>query len=210
MAFLQETGDGIQDANSYISVEYFQDFHTDRGHVSASSLGDTQVQQCCIRASDYIDKRFGRKFRGIRRNHLQGLAWPRIGAQTDDGYLLADIDEIPRKLQMACAEYALRAAVYNELAPDPLLTVPTQDFGEADLPAPADTLPEGLVTSSDEKADIVEEKLTYGSLSSSATYPLNKMSTSVLVGINSIPEYPAADMLLEELLNNNRRILVRG
>lgn len=209
MAFVVETGDGLTDSNSYISVDYFTSYHTDRGHSSIGTLTDNVIQQICIRATDYIDKRFGRKFRGIRRSHTQGLSWPRLSAYTDDRYLLADIDEIPRRLQQACAEYALRAAVYSELAPDPLLTVPTQDFTEATLPTPATDAAPGGISSLTEKVDVIEESTTYETHTSLAPSPGKNIASS-LVSSGNIPEYPAADMLLEELLNNNRRTLIRG
>ena len=59
MAFTLETGSGLELANAYIDVTFFDDFHTDRGR-DISALNATIVETAIVRATDYIDKRFGR------------------------------------------------------------------------------------------------------------------------------------------------------
>jgi len=94
MAFVVETGNGDPTANAYADVAYVDTYHSDRGHVLWT--GSNSVKQACIiRATDYIDKRFGKKFRGTRLQKSQSLEWPRLGAFDDDGFLLNDLDLIP-------------------------------------------------------------------------------------------------------------------
>lgn len=210
MAFTVEDGSALPDSNAYISVAFFQEYHADRGHASAASLVDADVQTCIVRASDYIDKRFGRKFRGKRTHQQQAMEWPRLNAVDDDGFVLVTVDEIPRSLMKACAEYALRAAVYSELAPDPLLPVPTQDFTDTELPDVSTEQGPGAIAETAVKVDVIEESVRFASPVQRNNVTGGKQSTSSLVGVGNIPEYPAADLLMEELLTSGQRRLVRG
>ena len=182
MAFIVETGNGSSTSNAYASVTFVDEYHQERGHhtwVAATH----KKQQAIIGATDYIEKRFGVRFRGSRRTRDQGLQWPRIGARDNGGW---DLDLVPRQLKQACAEYALRVLESGELAPDP----------EDDAP--------GAITGKREKVGPIEEETTYDAGGGRA--PLTS-----LVSSDSIQEYPAADLLLEELLRGaNSRRLIRG
>lgn len=207
MAFTPDDGSGAEDSNAYIDVAYFDTYHGDRGHASAVALDDSVKKVCIVRATDYIDKRFCRKFRGRRQFFGQALEWPRIDAFDDDNYVFR---RIPAQLQKACAEYALRAAVYSELAPDPLMPVPTQDFTDTDLPTAATEQGPGAIAEIDEKVDVLDEHVRYFSPSQRLSTAGGKVSTSSLVAAGNIPEYPAADLLLEKLLTTGKRTLERG
>lgn len=115
MAFTVEDGTGIVGANSYVTLAFVDEYHEDRGQLTWVALAILDRQRFLVRASDYIDKRFGRRFRGFRQNKDQGLEWPRLDAFDDDDYVL---DLIPAQLQKATAEYALRAIDNAQLAPD--------------------------------------------------------------------------------------------
>lgn len=117
MAFVAEDGTGLSNATSYISIAFADTYHTDRGNAAWASATEASRQAALIRATDYIDKRFGKRFKGWRQNKDQALEWPRIGALDQDEHLLNGADAIPRQLQKACAEYALRALT-TTLAPD--------------------------------------------------------------------------------------------
>lgn len=193
MAFEVEDGTGLANANAFISVEFFDSYHEDRGHTAAAGISDEDKETCIVRATDYINKRFGRKMRGSRRGSSQALCVPRLGMYDDDGLNFPEATSgIPLALAQATAEYALRAAVYSELAPDPVLIVPTQDFTGADLPAVPDG-PAGPVTSTSEKVDVIEESVSYA-----------RPRPSALDGSTGIPEYPAADMLIQELIKSTQ------
>lgn len=182
MNFVVEDGSGDPDANAYATVEFVTTYHADRGHFDWVGSSNRK-QQAIVAATDYLDKRFGTRFRGSRRNRDQALQWPRIGATDNSGY---DFPDIPKQLKQACAEYALRVLTLGELAPDP-------SEGE-----------EGEITGKREKVGPIEEEVTYAE-------GVSRSTLTSLVSSGSLLEYPAADLLLEELIksSSNRRI-VRG
>ena len=119
MAFVEEDGTGLSTSNSYVSVSFADTYFSDRGNATwaAATTGDKQA--ALVKATDYIDKLFGPKFRGFKQSQSQALEWPRIGALDNDDYLLngVSLDAIPRALQKATCEYAVRA-LSATLAPD--------------------------------------------------------------------------------------------
>ena len=62
MAFTVEDGSGVEDANAYVEFAYVDEFHLDRGNTEWTGA-DSVKQSAIIRASEYIDKRFGQKSR---------------------------------------------------------------------------------------------------------------------------------------------------
>lgn len=114
MAFTVEDGTGLADANAYISVDAFKEYHDDRGG-DYSSYSDEQIQQGIVRATDYIERRFGARFVGSRETATQSLSWPRQYAYYKD---LREALLVPLPVQQATAEYGLRALAAT-LAPDP-------------------------------------------------------------------------------------------
>ena len=131
MAFTPETGSGDEDANAYIDVAFADEHHADRGNTAWTDFTTAQRESGIIRASDYVDKRFGVRFVGIRKNKRQGLEWPRLDAFDLDNFLYSGVDAVPRNLKKAVAEYALRTLICGVLAPDPNLPVPKQDLTDS-------------------------------------------------------------------------------
>lgn len=115
MAFVAEDGTGLSNANAFADVAFFKTYHDDRGNSYTTLSSDTLIQQVLVRASDYIQRRFGTKFVGLPLNDSQTLAWPRQDAYYPSGWA---IEGIPLEVKQATAEYALRA-VSGSLAPDP-------------------------------------------------------------------------------------------
>lgn len=111
MAFVAEDGTGLADANSLCSVAYADAYFADRG-VAAWTGSNTVKEQKLVAATDYIETRWGQRFRGAVQfpDTPQALSFPRTGIQSDDA--------VPVPIQKACAEYALRA-LSGALAPDP-------------------------------------------------------------------------------------------
>jgi hypothetical protein len=172
MAFTVEDGTVVTGANAYITVAQYRTHHTDRGRAAADSdtgQGDTAVQAAIIQATDYVDKRFGRRFRGDRRTSSQELEWPRTDAWSDDGYTLGDI---PKALVKGVAEYAwLQILLATDLAP----------------------LPDGT-------SGVVEQVTQkVGPITDSKKYAERPMVSSGNL-VQSVKEYPQADMWIEELL----------
>lgn len=212
MAFTVETGTGIVGANAYDLVSSIDTHHADHGQTSWSDFTTPEKQTAIVRATSYIDKRFGRRFVGVRATKDQGLEWPRLSAFDQDGFLLSGSDAIPRQLLKAVAEYALRAAVCGILAPDPPLPVPKQDPTDmANRPEQAET---GQLTRKREKVGPLEEDKWFETTSQVIGRNLAAGATGVKSGLVNdflIPEYPEADMWLEELLRSSMNImLARG
>jgi len=172
MAFTVETGAVVAGANAYMTVAQYRTHHTDRGKVVLNTtLGqtDADVQAAIIKATDYIDKRFGRRFRGERKQRQQELEYPRTDAWDDDGYLLS---EMPGQLLKATAEYAW------------LATQQTTDLA----PVPDGT--QGVVEELSEKVGPIATTTKFAKKPMTDTGNLTQ----------SLPEYPQADLWLEELL----------
>ncbi len=185
--FTVEDGSGISGANAYIDVAFADDYHSGRGH-SDWGGGSGKKQQAIVRATDYVEKRFGQIFRGTRLLNDQGLEWPRInGIDNDDWELREPEDGVPRQLKKAIAEYALIAL---------RLINSTND----------DLAPESGVTEGAVSEETVEVKGTGGAgvreTKKFNTGGSSRASQSGLVSDSAIPEYPAADLWLEELINS--------
>lgn len=116
MAFIVEDETGLADANAYIDVTFADDYFTDRGEAGWTGTND-EKQQAIVRATDFIEQRWGDQFRGIREFPAvpQALSFPRMYLYDREGRA---VEGIPVKLQKACAEYALRALT-GTLFPDP-------------------------------------------------------------------------------------------
>lgn len=176
---------------------------TGSGWSAATLVGGSvdKQMQCCVRSTDFIEKRFKSRFRGERMQKEQALSFPRLGAFDDDGFTL---DGIPSDLKKAQCEYALRAALYNVLAPDGLRNVPSQNFeGE-----------EVSVTPNEQTGSIKSKSVTVGPVKESFTYEsmadiiarnsaaLSRSTQTNIVNDFIIPEYPEADLLIEPLIQD--------
>jgi len=177
--FTVEDGTGLAGANSYIDLTFADTYHEDRQNLSWSAATQAIRQGALIRASEYVDKRFGLRFKGFKSSSTQGLEWPRIGALDADDYLLNGVDDVPRQLQKAVAEYGLRALTLSELAPD------NTDVG---------------VNATETKIGPIVIK-----------NELRNFAATGTVSPSSIPDYPEADLWIQELLTSLRNNkLVRG
>jgi hypothetical protein len=113
MAFTVEDGTGVVGANSYATVAFADAYFAERGNdVWSAITDDADKESYLIRATDYIENFFGRRFIGEMVATDQALSWPRTCASP---YLET---AIPLRLLKATAEYALRA-IDGPLAPDP-------------------------------------------------------------------------------------------
>ncbi len=205
MSFLVEDGTGLSGATAYIAVATADSHHSDRGNSVWTDFTTVEKQSAIVRATDYIDKRFGRRFRGSRQTKAQALEWPRLSALDDDDFLLSDVDDVPRNLQKACAEYALRSLICNVLAPDPTLPVPKQSM-ESGAAARDTSVLTGEVILKRERVGPVEEETRFRTSSQTASANLGagaKGVQSSLVNDFVIPEYPEADLWVEELLESS-------
>lgn len=109
MGLIVETGVGLPDAESYVSVAVADKYFADRGFAKWTALATSEKERGLRLATDYIEGRFASRFRGVRMTEEQALSFPR-----------ADKAVVPVCLQRACAEYAIRALA-APLVADPLV-----------------------------------------------------------------------------------------
>lgn len=191
MAFTAEDGTGVIDANGYIDDTFFDTYFGDRGNTAAVALATADKQVAIVKASDYIDSRFGTVFRGWKSTSYQGLEWPRTDAYDDDDYAL---DEVPSQLQKATAEYAWRAYNLGILAPDPALAFNTRDSIGAGSTESATNI-KGYRT----KVGPIEIEQKFSDAASSGSSSQTATGND-LAAADMIPAYPTADMWLNELI----------
>lgn len=205
-----EDGSGLPNANAYIDVAFADDWHTNMDHGFWLTLNTDAKSSSIVKATMYMDQRFKKKYRGLRQAVEQALGWPRIGAFDDDSFVLY---AIPYQIQRACAEYALRAAWYKTLSPDPLRHVPSQDFSSFPLSSDAEQpdLILGPVRSKTQRVGPLEEVTTYDGANLRDKDTTRAVQTGI-VDDWSIPEYPEADLWLDQVLRNSATgtVLTRG
>ena len=195
MAFLVEDGTGVAGANSFTTIQFFRDYFLDRG-IAGTDIGtipDASVQEILIRATDYIVKRFGTRFKGSRATSTQTLPFPRDGVLID-GDEEAE-DAVPDKIQQATVEYALRANNMT-LAPDPPVPFDQTDASGNIISSG------GVVQRKKEKVDVLEEDTTFSDVNSSYRRAGTRLAEGWM-----IPAYPAADLLLEAFLKSGGRVV---
>jgi len=111
-----EDGTGLGDANAYATVEYVDEYHSTRGIMSWT--GTTEEKETAIvRATDYIETRWGPRFLAARQFPTQALSFPRVGLRTREGH---PVTGVPENVLRATAEYARRALTII-LMPDPVV-----------------------------------------------------------------------------------------
>lgn len=213
--FTVEDGTGLETANAYVSVSFADDYHDGRLHTAWTDASKTvtQKERAIVRATDHVDRLYGQWFRGRRRQKVQALEWPRIGAFDNDGYAMTSEDEVPRNLQRAISEYALRALLIGELTPDTPPPVPSQSLGIDDTnKSPSADSASGTITELREKVGPLEVATKYGSsVGGSTAAGSSKDPLTTVVASGLLPSYPAADMYLQELLKpRDRQTFVRG
>ena len=104
MAFIVETGVGIEGANSYASVEFADGYNSTQ--IDGSNWADVDLpdkQSRLITASQLIDLSF--EFYGRRLTRIQGLEFPRWGLRDRDGFVIPTAP-LPRFIKCAASELA--------------------------------------------------------------------------------------------------------
>ncbi len=171
MAFIVEDGTARVDANAYCAVAFVDSYFADAGGHPAWDAADQAAKEASIvRATRYIDQRFGRLFLSYRATRNQALQWPREWIDGPDGTLRFDINDIPQELEKACAEYAARALA------GPLLSDPA------------------------ESQQVRETSVAVGPIKQTTKFVESEARKSNVVSNGAIQDYPAGDVWLETLL----------
>jgi hypothetical protein len=180
MALIKEDGTIVADANSYADEADADAYQADRGRVGWLDATTEVADAALVRATDYIEGRFGLKFIGQRIGDVQTLSWPRKNAvYVATGNPFPD-DEVPVDIVNACILYA-----------DQIIG-PDGDDLEAmtELSVIPTVSPDGQVKMKKEKVDVLEEVTEYAVGGQSG-------GTSALRTIQPIPE---ADRLVRRWL----------
>lgn len=96
MALVVETGDGIDGANSYVTLNELRNFATSRGVTLSND--DSVVEINSTKAMDYLES-FRSKFQGVKTDSDNVLQFPRKSVYIDN--VLVDNDHIPIELKNA-------------------------------------------------------------------------------------------------------------
>lgn len=75
MAFIVEDGTGLPNATSYVAVQDYRNYYTDRG-IDVSSETDAQIEGYLVRGVEFIDLTY--YFIGVKYSLTQGLEFPRL------------------------------------------------------------------------------------------------------------------------------------
>ena len=105
-----ENGTGLTNANSYVSVEFADDYFSARGVSGWDALETTQKEQALIRATDYIDNIY--QWYGKKSTAEQALRFPRTDLKDYEGN---EITGIPTCLKQAVCDASLISANGTEL-----------------------------------------------------------------------------------------------
>jgi len=79
-------------------------------------LVSDEFETALVRATRYLDDKYGQRWLGSRTNEDQALDWPRLGVEDPDGRWLDD-DIVPQAVKDACCEAALELLVRGDLSP---------------------------------------------------------------------------------------------
>lgn len=117
MTLIVETGAGLPDSESYISVADADTYFAARNNAAWAAIADIPTKEGLLRdATDYMRQTYRLSWIGMRVTILQALDWPRAWVPIPDspgGYhgfpTYLPLDVVPKEVKDACASLALRA-----------------------------------------------------------------------------------------------------
>jgi hypothetical protein len=109
-----EDGTGIENANSYVTVEEATIYALNRGTVLSSNAD--VISALLIKATDYIET-FEYDFIGEKTNSIQSLSWPRIDAYVGETLAYSET-QIPKLLKNAICQAVIAQVSNIDLLPN--------------------------------------------------------------------------------------------
>jgi hypothetical protein len=108
MAFVVETGAGLSNATSYISLAEAEDFVADyfATNTNWSGATDSVKQTALMQATQYLDLKYGQRWVERRTSDDQALDWPRAYVDDRNNYPV-ESDIIPVNIKRATVVMAL-------------------------------------------------------------------------------------------------------
>lgn len=121
MALTVETGSGVSNADSYITLAEADAYLAKYGYdtdASWAAASDAQKENAIRRStSEYLEGLYYDAWRGQIRSYSQKLSWPRTGAHDDAGRTISS-SEVPDQIKEACALVALNVIQGNAIISD--------------------------------------------------------------------------------------------
>lgn len=187
---VHELGAGLPNANSYADPDQARDYAAGRHRTTLQNLTEEQIEALLIRATDYIEQRWGRSFVGTPMTSSQALSWPRDYVYDELGELVTGV---PTGVVRATIELAERAQGLDRLLPDPPSPYPV-----ADADGVTADVTDGPLVSVRKKVDVIETQKTYGG----AIGGVHRLPTATTLNGVSIQEFPAVVTLLRPWLKS--------
>lgn len=105
MALTVENGNGLSNANAYVSIADANDYFVNHGNPSTwESLTDAEKESAIRYATYMLDGQW--IWAGEVRRVSQKLGWPRIGGYDSEGRAITET-QVPTQVVAACCELAL-------------------------------------------------------------------------------------------------------
>ena len=106
MQFIVEDGTCVLNANSYTSLDYANQYQTNKNRTDWLALSDVEKKSSLITATQYVDKLY--RWKGVKKFHRnQFLNFPRVRITDIDGECIDGI--IPHEIKDAVCEAAFYA-----------------------------------------------------------------------------------------------------
>lgn len=189
MALTVEDGTGLVGADAYISVANADTYFLASANATWAAATDPDKEVAIVKATRYMEKRFGTKWKGLIASSEQALGWPRRYVYDERGTELAD--QVPVQIARACAEYAVQALI-NPLIPETVYPI-----------ADGAPVPFGRINRKVEKVGPIYEETYY---STSGAHTSRVGSGSSLVDGDKVVQYPEADFLIGPFLRNTKGV----
>ena len=189
MALTVEDGTGLVGADAYISVANADTYFLASANATWAAATVPAKEVAIVKATRYMEKRFGTKWKGLIASSEQALGWPRRYVYDERGTEL--VDQVPVQIARACAEYAVQALV-NPLIPETVYPI-----------ADGAPVPFGRINRKVEKVGPIYEETYY---STGGVHASKVGSGSSLVDGDKIVQYPEADFLIGPFLRNSKGV----
>ena len=105
-----ETGEGLNDANSYVGIEFADDYFSARGVEGWEALTAEQKERSLIRATDFVDNVY--QWLGKKASASQSLRFPRDNLFDYEGNA---VESVPKCLKQAVCDAAFLDSSGTEL-----------------------------------------------------------------------------------------------
>ena len=189
MALTVEDGTGLVGADAYISVVNADTYFLASANATWAAATSPAKEVAIIKATRYIEKRFGTKWKGLIASSEQALGWPRRYVYDERGTEL--VDQVPVQIARACAEYAVQALA-NPLIPETVYPI-----------ADGAPVPFGRINRKVEKVGPVYEETYY---STGGAHASRVGSGSSLVDGDKVVQYPEADFLIGPFIKSTKGV----